>query len=167
MALDIDQEVAAMRRMTVSELRRKYEEVFREACRSNHKVWLIKRIAWRMQANEEGDLSERARRRAMEIANDADLRLKAPPKPKATLPVAPRQVARGKISTSHDRRIPMPGAIITREYKGRMLQVTVRNDGFEHDGMVYPSLSAVAKAITGSHCNGFLFFRLDGKAGRK
>jgi hypothetical protein len=38
-------------------------------------VWLVKRIAWRMQALAEGDLSERARRRAAELANDADLRL--------------------------------------------------------------------------------------------
>jgi hypothetical protein len=167
MALNVEREVAAMRRMTIPELKRKYEEVFREACRSNHKVWLIKRIAWRMQANEEGDISERARRRAMEIANDADLRLKAPPQRKPSTPEAAGKVARGTISSSQDRRVPMPGTIITREYKGRTLQVTVRNDGFEHDGEVYPSLSAVAKKITGSHCNGFLFFKLVGKGGPK
>ena len=40
-----------------------------------------------------------------------------------------------------------------------MLQVLVRTDGFEFEGVPYRSLSAVAKAITGSHCNGFLFFR--------
>ena len=39
----------------------------------------------------------------------------------------------------------------------------VRAEGFEYQGQVYPSLSAVAKAITGSHCNGFLFFRITGK----
>jgi len=40
-------------------------------------------------------------------------------------------------------------------------------DGFEHAGETYASLSAVAKAITGSHTNGFLFFRLNGKGGRR
>ena len=40
-----------------------------------------------------------------------------------------------------------------------MLQVKVLAEGFEYQGQVYPSLSAAAKAITGSHCNGFLFFR--------
>ena len=40
-----------------------------------------------------------------------------------------------------------------------MLEVKILADGFEHQGQVYPSLSAVAKAITGSHCNGFLFFK--------
>ena len=46
-----------------------------------------------------------------------------------------------------------------------MLQVKIRAEGFEYQGQVYPSLSAVAKAITGSHCNGFLFFRLNTKGG--
>ena len=49
--------------------------------------------------------------------------------------------------------------VLTRTYKGEVLQVQVRADGFEYQGQVYASLSAVAKAITGSHCNGFLFFK--------
>ena len=40
------------------------------------------------------------------------------------------------------------------------VHVRILEHGFEYDGAVYASLSAVAKAITGSHCNGFLFFRL-------
>ena len=47
-----------------------------------------------------------------------------------------------------------------------VLQVTVLARGFAHGGTVYRSLSAVAKAITGSHCNGYLFFRLAGKEAR-
>ena len=63
-----------------------------------------------------------------------------------------------------DARLPPPGTIITRDYKGRQLQVQVLQRGLEYDGQVYKSLSAVAKAITGSHCNGHLFFRM-GKYG--
>ena len=59
-----------------------------------------------------------------------------------------------------DRRLPQPGSLITRLYKGQTLQVEVLPAGFAYQGTVYASLSAVAKAITGSHCNGFLFFRL-------
>ena len=70
MALNVAKEVAAMRGMTVPDLRRKYAEVFGEEARSRHKAFLIKRITWRMQANTEGGLSERARRRAEELAND-------------------------------------------------------------------------------------------------
>jgi hypothetical protein len=43
--------------------------------------------------------------------------------------------------------------------------VRVLADGFEYDGEVYPSLSAVARKVTGNHCNGFLFFRLTGNGG--
>ena len=50
--------------------------------------------------------------------------------------------------------------MITRRYKGEDLQVKVLTAGFEFEGEVYKSLSAVAKKITGRHCNGFLFFRL-------
>ena len=166
MAVNIGKEVSTMQRMTVTQLRERYEEVFGEACRSNHKQWLVKRIAWRLQANEEGDLSERARKRAAELANDADLRMKAPPQKKS--PPAPRgRKVQAAIARPHDSRIPMPGTVLTREYKGETVQVTVLPTGFDYEGEVYSSLSAAAKAITGSHTSGFLFFRLNAKGGRK
>jgi hypothetical protein len=59
-----------------------------------------------------------------------------------------------------DDRLPPPSTTITREYKGQTLQIKVLQTGFEFEGEVYKSLSAVAKAITGQHCNGFHFFRL-------
>lgn len=177
--MNVGKEVAAMQRLTVTQLRKRYEEVVGEACRSNHKQWLVKRIAWRMQANEEGDLSERARQRALEIANDADLRLKAPPEKKLSTQLpAPAPVGRTvhgtiagshsspSLTSSHDVRLPMPGTVLTRVYKGETLQVTVLPHGFEYAGEVYASLSAVAKAITGSHTSGFLFFRLNGHSGK-
>src|SRR6266568_8614582 len=78
MHVNVAKEVAALRTMSVGELRVRYSEVFGEPARTGHKVWLIKRIVWRLQALAEGDLSERARRRAAELANDADLRLSPP-----------------------------------------------------------------------------------------
>ena len=62
--------------------------------------------------------------------------------------------------------MPPPGTLLTRVYKGQTVQVRILLHGFEFNGVVYPSLSAVAKAITGSHCNGFLFFRLGKEGGR-
>jgi hypothetical protein len=78
MNLNLDREAAALRRMTIPQLRRRYADVFGEATRAGNRDWLVKRIAWRLQAREQGDLSERARQRAAEIANDADLRSTAP-----------------------------------------------------------------------------------------
>ncbi len=80
-ALNVGRLMSELERMTVTELRRRYAEVFGEETRSYHKAYLVRRIAWRVQANAEGDLAERARRlreRAMEIADDADLRMRAP-----------------------------------------------------------------------------------------
>lgn len=158
MNLNVEKELAALRRMSVGELRMRYAEVFGDATRSRHKQWLIKRILWRMQALAEGDLSERARQRAEELANDADLRLRPP-----RTPATPSQTDAVQVRADRNSRLPPPGSILTRPYKGETLQVKVLPQGFEYEGEVHKSLSAVAKAITGSHCNGYLFFRLGGK----
>ena len=136
--------------MTVPELRELYARVFGEETRSRHKDYLRKRIAWRQQANEHGGLSERALARAHELANDADLRLLGRT---VTKPFAPKQ----------DRRLPIPGTVLTRVYKGETLVVTVLPSGFEVRGTVYRSLTAIAKAVTGSHWNGQHFFGIGGK----
>jgi Protein of unknown function (DUF2924) len=159
MALNIDKVVAQMRRMTVNELQQKFAKVHGERPRGRNKQWLIKRIAWRLQANEEGGLSERALRRATELANDVDLRLTAP---RATKHAAVSNSDPGGsiVSVTLDPRLPMPGTLITRTYKRRTIHVKVLRDGFEFEGEKYKSLSAVARAITGTHWNGFHFFGL-------
>jgi hypothetical protein len=68
----LKKELSALERMTVDELREKHRILFGEENRSRHKDFLRKRIAWRIQALAEGGLSERARQRALELANDAD-----------------------------------------------------------------------------------------------
>ena len=166
MGISIGKEVAAMQRMTVAELRRKYAEVFGEETRSRHKRHLIRRIAWRLQADVEGGLSERARKRAAELAVGSDVRLTAPPK--SAPATSPTKTA--TIHFSQDDRLPMPGTVITREYKGETIEVRVLPDGFEHAGEVYRTLSSAAKAVTGTHWNGYHFFRLGRKGngnGRK
>jgi Protein of unknown function (DUF2924) len=154
-------EIASLPQRTVSELRARYAEVFGEPTNAANKAWLVKRIAWRLQARAEGGLSERARQRALELADDADFRLSPPKRPRAQAECAAASERPGV-----DRRLPAPGAVLTRLYKGQRLQVTVLAGGFEYNGTVYRSLSAVAKAVTGSHCNGYLFFHLskEGKA---
>jgi hypothetical protein len=153
-------ELAALQRLSVKELRDRYAEAFGEGTNANNRAWLIKRIARRLQALAEGDFSERARRRAAELACDADLRL-SPPEIKAAPPEATERTTTGILADKTDDRLPLPGTIIPREYKGQTLQVRVLTKGFEYAGEVYKSLSAVAKAVTGSHCNGYAFFRLE------
>ena len=71
-------EIERLRRATVGELRTKYLELFGQPSRSNHKQFLFRRIAWRLQALAYGELSEQARQRALALAQDVDLRIKAP-----------------------------------------------------------------------------------------
>ncbi len=158
MKLNIAKEVAALEQMTVGQLQQRYVEVFGEPVRSRHKQYLIRRIAWRLQANAEGGLSERALRRAEELANIADVRV--------TPPRTATRVARTATTAppeATDRRLPPAGTALTRRYKGRTISATILPDGFEYDGERYRSLSAVAKAITGSHMNGFRFFQIEGQ----
>jgi hypothetical protein len=155
--LNIAKEVAEMGQMTVPALAARYAEVFGEECRSHHKQFLVKRIAWRLQAQVEGDLSEKARARAAELANDADLRLSAPAPKKAA---AAGLTACGTLVASDDNHRPLPGTVLRRPYKGRTVSVMVLDKGFEYEGDVYRSLSAVAKAVTGAHWNGYHFFGL-------
>jgi hypothetical protein len=164
MQLNIVKEVAALRRMTTKELQAKYGELFGEPTLANNRAWLVKRLAWRVQVLAEGGLSERARQRAAELANEADLRL-SPPKDSAVGEAAASTCTRS-LRGRADQRLPPPGTVITRVYKGETLQVHVRQDGLEFEGQLYRSLSAVAKAITGAHCNGFAFFRLSPKGDR-
>src|SRR5882724_5831977 len=158
--------IAELQRLTMHQLRLCYAELFGETTTAKNRTWLLRRVAWRLQSLAEGDLSEGARQRAAELANDADLRITVPrvkkPVPTAVAgaqPVAP--------SCNADSRLPMPGTILTREYKGQTLQVEVLFEGFAYAGQTYKSLSAVARAITGAHCNGFWFFRsaLAGRGG--
>lgn len=157
--MNIGKELSTLQRMTVRELRTRFAEVFGEETRAANKAWLVKRIAWRIQSLAEGDLSERARQRAAELARDADVRL-SPPKVKAIQPGAESRTVTVAVVSKEDNRLPPPGTIIKREYKGEVIQVTVLPKGFEYGGEVYKSLSAVAKKITGQHCNGYFFFRL-------
>ena len=159
---DWSKELAALTRLGVSELRGKYAELFGEPTRTGNKTWLVRRIAWRLQALAYGGLSERARRRAEELAQDADLRLTAPRDAIQTPSAAPDS-SKPTLKLRSDARVPPPGAVLTRSYKGRTLRVQVLAHGFLYAGQTYPSLSAVARAVTGSHCNGYLFFPLAGK----
>jgi len=160
------EEIEGLRHMTVSQLKDKYREVFGEESRSNHKQFLFRRVAWRVQANVEGGLSERARRRALEMASDADLRIRAP-KNFLKEPLDETRTVESRVSPTVDPRLPLPGTLLVRRFQGRDVVVRVRQDGFECDGKVHTSLSAAVRAATGTRWNGFSFFGLGGKPGRE
>jgi len=152
-------EIDALRHQSVGELRVKYLEVFGHESRSNNREFLMRRIAWRLQANAEGDLSERARQRAVALAEEADLRIRAPQSFLKQLsgPIGKRQC---------DPRLPAPGTWLSRQFQGQSVSVEVLEKGFRYQERFYKSLSAVARQVTGVQWNGFAFFGLVGSAER-
>ncbi len=157
-AAALQRELCNLELMKAVQLKKRYEQLFGEPCRSCNKTYLVRRIAWPMQANAEGGLSERAKRRIEELADDAEIRLTPPKNLKAK--VSTSGAKSPDLTTGRDKRLPAPGNCIQRVYKEKIIQVIVLADGFEFDGKKYKSLSAIAKSITGSHLNGFHFFQL-------
>jgi DUF2924 family protein len=142
----------------VAELKKRYRELFGVVSKSSNKQFLFRRIAWRLQANKEGDLSERARRRATEIADDRDLRVRTPKEFCARPDSGSGIVDRRR--PPKDGRLPAPGTLLTRRLGDRQIVVKVLADGFEYESRRYRSLSAIAREVTGTRWNGLLFFHL-------
>jgi hypothetical protein len=98
--------------------------------------WLWREISWRLQADAAESSPERGH---------LQVKLKT---------TAPARLARRKPD------LPAPGTVITRRWRGRDLELRVLDDGFEVDGVVHRTLSAAAKAVTGAHWSGHLFWNL-------
>ena len=163
MPLNINREVARMKAMPISDLKQRFEDVCGRQPRSSNRDWLIKKIAWRLQADIEGDLPERVRLRALALADDSDLRIRPTRQFAEQVDEADRQTSLPTWREDRDPRLPPPGEPITKVYKGQTLTVLVREEDFEFNGETYKSLTAIANEVTGSHVNGYAFFNL-GKA---
>lgn len=156
MNAEIGRHIDELRRMTTAQLQLRYRELFGQSSHSNHKDYLFRRVAWRLQAIVEGGLSDRARQYAREIAEDADLRLCAPKQYGEAQPA----VRMASASRQPDPRVPSPGTQLIKRYKNETIAVTVLEDGFHHGECIYKSLSAIARKVTGTQWNGFSFFGL-------
>lgn len=167
---DIAAELAALQRMTVSELQSKYREVFGEPSRARNKDYLRKKVAWRIQEMAEGGLSERARGRIVTLSSglpDGWRRRLQNPSAADQGSTARPVTRRKKAVRKRDPRLPTPGSTLRRIHKGEEYTVTVHEVDFEYGGKHYTSLSKVAHAITGTPWNGFVFFGLKKRTTKK
>lgn len=136
-------QLATLQRMSVNELKKKWEELLGTPAPNNARAFLELRISWRIQELTYGGLSRDTRRTLELLADETE----------------------GKVSRKamvNDPRNPLPGTRLIREWEGAQHTVTVLKDGYEWEGRTYRSLSAVARAITGVNWNGFRFFALNG-----
>lgn len=148
-------EIMALKDSPLEALKTRYNELFpNEPSPASNKVFLWRRIAYRLQEIEYGGLSANAQAKLESLIETYD-----PINNKGLRPKTPHLEPGSRRLQGRDRRLPIPGAIIRKEYKGRPLEVKVLDKGFEYQGQVYKTLSAVAKAVTGIHWNGYLFFK--------
>ncbi len=145
-------EIMALKSAPAEALIKRYKELYGEDATGTHKTYLWRKIAYKLQELECGGLSSKARDRLKELIVEYD-----PINNKALRPDRPVVV---QPATSKDKRLPIPGTVITKEYKGSSYKVKVLEKGFEYNGKIYKSLTAIAHEITGAHWNGYLFFGL-------
>jgi hypothetical protein len=141
-------QLAALPEKTPAELKQLWRDLYDREPPSGNKPFLIKRLAYRIQELAYGGLSARAEAKLNVLIEEEDRRVKGlPPLRKGDRPIA--------------------GTRLIRQWQGVEHCVTVLDDGFEYQGARYRSLSAIARAITGTRWNGPLFFALRPSRSRK
>jgi hypothetical protein len=148
---EIAQKIEALKDASLKDLQAAYSEHFPSKKVSNNRTYIWRRVAYRMQELEFGKLSAEAKTKLQALMESYDPVNNAVLKP---------QVAASGFLPKRDRRLPLSGTIITKVYKGTKIQVKTLDNGFEYNGKIYKSLTAIAKEITGAHWNGYLFFNL-------
>jgi hypothetical protein len=175
----VAEQIAGLAGLTVGQLRERFGDVYGYPTNCRNKENLRKRVAWKIQADAEGGLSERALARIEELAPLAPVRWRNSgcvpmPQPGQGAPAtgAAQTATPGNPSPAHssnrrprrpkprrDPRLPRPGTILTRVHQGVEHRVKVMENGFVYEGQRYASLSKVARVIAGTRWSGFLFFQ--------
>ncbi len=133
--------LAALKAMSVKELKAEWQTLFDAPAPNNSRTFLENRLAYRIQELTYGGPDKQTRRLLDLLADEVE----------GTL-TRKAQIA--------DPRNPVVGTKLIREWDGVAHTVSVLKDGFEWDGKRYKSLSAVARSITGTRWNGYRFFGL-------
>jgi len=145
-------EIIALKNASAEELLKRYKELYGEDATGTHKTYLWRKIAYKLQEQEHGGLSAKTKDKLNALIEEFD-----PINNKALRPDKPMVNQQTSVK---DKRLPIPGTMITKEYKGTNYQVKMLEKGFEYNAKIYKTLSAIAKEISGAHWNGYLFFNL-------
>jgi len=137
-------QIAQIQKLSVEGLRRKWEVLFGTEAPAYSRPFLVKRLAYRIQELAHGGLSQQTRERIQKIAENNGL---------DEMAALPQDQPKKK-------GMPVIGTRLVREWNGQRYEVTVVHNGFEYNGKTYRSLTAITKAITGTHWNGPAFFGL-------
>lgn len=173
-------EIAKLQKADLPELRTEYQKLFGKPSKSRNRKQLFEQIAQRLQ--ETGPASDRgsAQKQKTSAQSQSEMppskstltaklelkRKRMAPRPPSSKVKVPRKREARPVGTT-DPRLPKAGTTITKKYKGKTINVRVLEKGFSYEGKQYRSLSAVAKRVTGSIWNGYLFFGLIKRDGQK
>jgi hypothetical protein len=135
----IEGEINRFRSLGLEELRREWRRLYHSDAPRISRGLLVLALGYRLQEIEQGGLGKSTRRKLRTIAKALRTTGRVGPTPSLSL---------------------KPGARLVREWHGRTHTVTVTEDGFEYVGTSYPSLTKIAKKITGAHWSGPRFFGL-------
>jgi hypothetical protein len=135
----IERELDRIRSLDLEGLRREWRRLYHSDPPKISRDLLVLALGYRLQEIEHGGLSKSTRRKLQTIAK------------------ALRTT--GRVGSTPSLSLK-PGARLIREWRGRTHTVTVTDDGFDYAGTSYPSLSKIAKKITGAHWSGPRFFGL-------
>jgi hypothetical protein len=139
--------VAALKTLPIPELKQQWRDLFESEPPPYNRRFLEHRLAYRIQELAYGGLKPSTVKRLRELAEELD----------GGNPLNRRR---------HHQDRPIAGTRLIREWQGVEHCVTVRDDGYEYQGRPFKSLSAVARAITGTHWNGWTFFGLKNRGGK-
>jgi len=134
-------QLAALKSAPIGMLKQKWRDLFEREPPPYNRRFLEHRLAYRIQELAYGGLRAETIERLRDLAEELD----------------GGDPARRRRPTK-DR--PIAGTRLIREYQGIEHCVTVRDEDFEYQGRPYKSLSAIARAITGTRWNGLVFFGL-------
>ena len=138
--------VAALRTMATPELKRQWRELFDSEPPAYNRRFLESRLAYRIQELAYGGLKPETVRRLEKLGEELD----------------GGDPAKRRLRAD---QMPITGTRLLREWRGVEHVVTVTADGFDWQGRPYRSLSAIARAITGTRWNGWVFFGLKNRRG--
>jgi len=150
MTKHMSQKINRLYDLSAKQLMREYIRITGESYYTHNRKSLIRKIAWLYQIKDSPPLSQMALERVGELVKDSKLRVYPPRNFKCEIP---------KRKTKRNTSLT-PGTVLMKKYHGINYEVVVLDRGFMWDNTIYKSISGVAKAITGSHWNGKLFFGL-------
>ncbi|ABK45163.1 conserved hypothetical protein [Magnetococcus marinus MC-1] len=143
MTSDVLKRVAALPEKSTDELKEMWQNLCKSSAPPYNRTYLIRGLAYRIQELAWGGLSETTKAKLEALAAE-----------EKTMDRTPNPI--------RNDGLPVAGTRLVREWKGVEHSCTVLDDGFEYQGRKFKSLSAAARAVTGTRWNGKIFW-LGGK----